>query len=44
MYVDYIMSVCFAEDLEADLVRAQEKCTSLQLGPRSVADDKTEPG
>jgi hypothetical protein len=43
MYVDDIMGVCFAEDLEVDLARAKDICTSL-LGPGSVADDKTESG
>jgi hypothetical protein len=39
MYVDDVMGVCFAEDLEADLVAARDICTSL-LGPGSVADDR----
>lgn len=43
MYVDDIMGVCFAVDLETDLTAAREICTSL-LGPGSVADDKTESG
>jgi hypothetical protein len=43
MYVDDIMGVCFVEDVEADLARARDICTSL-LGPGSVADDKTERG
>jgi hypothetical protein len=43
MYVDDIKGICFAEDLEADLARTKDICTSL-LGPGSVADDKTEFG
>jgi hypothetical protein len=43
MYVDDIMGVCFAEDLDADLARTKLICTDL-LGPGSVADDKTEFG
>jgi hypothetical protein len=43
MYVDDVMGVCFADDLEADLLTARDICTSL-LGPGSVADDKTESG
>jgi hypothetical protein len=43
MYVDDIMGVCFAEDLEADLARTKDICASL-LGPGFVADDKTEFG
>jgi hypothetical protein len=43
MYIDDIMGVCFAEDLEVDLTRARDICTSL-LGAGSVADDKTESG
>jgi hypothetical protein len=43
MHVDDVMGVCFADELEADLVTARDICTSL-LGPGSVADDKTESG
>jgi hypothetical protein len=43
MYVDDVMGVCFADELEADLVTARDICTSL-LGPGSVADDTTESG
>lgn len=43
MYVDDVMGVCFDVDLEADLAKAKDICTSL-LGPGSVADDKTESG
>jgi hypothetical protein len=37
------MGICFAGDLEADLARAKDICTSL-LGPASVAADKIESG
>ena len=43
MYVDDIIGVCFAEDLEADLIITRGICTAL-LGPGAVADDKTEHG
>ena len=43
MYVDDIIGVCFAADLESDLCQAREVCTNL-LGPAAVADDKTESG
>ena len=43
MYVDDIIGVCFAEDVEEDLARTREICTSL-LGSGAVADDKTETG
>lgn len=43
MYVDDIIGVCMVVDLEADLIKTREICTSL-LGPESVADDKTEYG
>jgi hypothetical protein len=43
MCVDDIMGICFVGDLEADLARAKDICTSL-LGPASVAADKIESG
>jgi hypothetical protein len=43
MYVDDIIGVCFASDLEKDLVKARHVCTDL-LGSGAVADDKTEKG
>ena len=43
MYVDDIIGVCFAEDVEKDLAKTREICTSL-LGSGAVADDKTETG
>jgi hypothetical protein len=43
MYVDDIVGVCFAEDVDADLAKTRNICTSL-LGSGAVADDKTESG
>ena len=43
MYVDDIVGVCFATDLEADLRTTKQICTDL-LGSGSIADDKTEYG
>ena len=43
MYVDDIVGVCFATDLEADLRTTKQTCTDL-LGPGSIADEKTEHG
>jgi hypothetical protein len=43
MYVDDIIGVCFAEDVDQDLARTRDICTSL-LGSGAVADDKTETG
>jgi hypothetical protein len=43
MYVDNIIGVCFAEDLDADLANTRAICTNL-LGSGAVADDKTESG
>ena len=43
MYVDDIIGVCFADDVEQDLAKTREICTSL-LGSGAVADDKTETG
>ena len=43
MYVDDIVGVCFATDLEADLRTTKQICTDL-LGPGSIADEKTEHG
>lgn len=41
MYVDDVIGVCFAEDVESDVVEAAKICTSL-LGPTAVAVEKTE--
>ena len=43
MYVDDIIRVCFASDLESDLAITRRVCTDL-LGSGAVADDKTEHG
>ena len=43
MYVDDIIGVCFVGDVDADLLRTRDICTSL-LGSGAVADDKTESG
>lgn len=43
MYVDDIIGVCFADDVDKDLAEARRICTSL-LGSGAVADDKTETG
>ena len=43
MYVDDIIGVCFAGDLESDLAITRGICTDL-LGSGAVADDKTEHG
>jgi hypothetical protein len=43
MYVDDIIGVCFADDLESDLAITRGICTDL-LGSGAVADDKTEHG
>ena len=43
MYVDDIIGVGLARDIESDLVITRNVCTSL-LGPTAVADDKTEVG
>ena len=43
MYVDDIIGGCFAEDVDQDLARTRDICTSL-LGSGAVADDKTETG
>ena len=43
MYVDDVVGVCFAEDIDDDLRRTREICTDL-LGSCAVADDKTEVG
>ena len=43
MYVDDIVGVGFAEDIEADLAEARRICVDL-LGSNAVADDKTERG
>ena len=43
MYVDDIIGVCFAEDVDTDLRKTRDICTSL-LGSGAVADDKTEIG
>jgi hypothetical protein len=41
MYVDDIIGICLAEDLDADLAKTRAICTNL-LGCGAVADDKTE--
>jgi hypothetical protein len=43
MYVDDIVGVCMASDVTEDLRRTRDICVN-QLGPTSVADDKTECG
>jgi hypothetical protein len=43
MYVDDVVGVCFAEDVEDDLAAARRLCVDL-LGSTAVADDKTEFG
>ena len=43
MYVDDIIGVGLARDIENDLLITRNVCTSL-LGPTAVADDKTEVG
>lgn len=43
MYVDDIIGVCFADEVDTDLATTREICTSL-LGSGAVADDKTEKG
>ena len=43
MYVDDIIGVCFVGDVDTDLARTRDICTSL-LGSGAVADDKTESG
>lgn len=43
MYVDDIIGIGLADEVEADMVRTREICTSL-LGSDAVADDKTEWG
>ena len=43
MYVDDIIGVCFADNVDEDLARTRSICTSL-LGSGAVADDKTEQG
>lgn len=40
MYVDDVIGVCFAEDVESDIVEAARICTSL-LGPTAVAVEIT---
>jgi hypothetical protein len=43
MYVDDIVDVCFSEDVNAELAKTRNICTSL-LGSGAMADDKTESG
>ena len=43
MYIDDIIGVGLARDIENDLLITRNVCTSL-LGPSAVADDKTEVG
>ena len=41
MYVDDIVGVCFAGQVESDMAVTRRICTDL-LGPEAVADDKSE--
>jgi hypothetical protein len=43
MYIDDVIGVCFAAEVESDLSYTRGICTSL-LGSGAVADDKTEHG
>ena len=43
MYVDDIVGICMAADLEKEVQCAKAVCTSL-LGPNAIAEDKTETG
>lgn len=43
MYVDDIVGICFVQNLDTDLAKTRDICTSL-LGSGAVADDKTEFG
>ena len=43
MYVDDIVGVCLARDLDNEVKCAKDVCTSL-LGPNAIAEDKTETG
>ena len=43
MYVDDIVGVCLVQDLDSEVQRAKDICTSL-LGPNAIAEDKTETG
>ena len=43
MYVDDIVGLCFAQDLNGDVQCAKDVSTSL-LGPKAIAGDKTETG
>jgi hypothetical protein len=43
MYVDDIIGVCFADDVDKDPAETRRICTIL-IGPGAVADDKTETG
>ena len=43
MYVDDIVGVCLVQDLDSEVQRAKDVCTSL-LGPNAIAEDKTETG
>lgn len=43
MYVDDIVGVCLAQDLDKEVQRTKDVCTSL-LGPNAIAEDKTETG
>ena len=43
MYVDDIVGICFADQVESDMAVTRRICTDL-LGPGAVADDKSESG
>jgi hypothetical protein len=43
MYVDDIVGVCLAQDLDCEVQCAKDVCRSL-LGPNAIAEDKTETG
>lgn len=43
MYVDDIIGVCLAKDLDSEVQCAKTVCTKL-LGPTAVAEEKTETG
>ena len=41
LYVDVIVGVCLAKDLDRDVQCVKDVCTSL-LGPNAIAEEKTE--
>ena len=43
MYVDDIVGICFADQVESDMAVTRRICTNL-LGPGAVVDDKSESG